>query len=288
MDKYFKFPLCLMQHIKDDKDKEGLLMLVAFGVMSFSEKMNFQKTSVANQIIYLYYRNPTALPKKLRRHIDDMIEDGRLLEDEDYHGFGGATFTPEQENEGMMTEFAANNGFLRQCVTLYKERQALSLLNLNPDLKPDFEAKYTEAVMFIQDFEARNGADAWTSVPTSLIFDVYNGKVHMNYLRLVAAVKSVLSKKNFNPTYKSVLLCRMFGCKKASILTDFFNVNPQLKGQHENLTRRRQWERLINKAEENGHFSYYCTGRQFFVSLTMTKEELHRVINIKREKRINA
>jgi len=80
----------------------------------------------------------------------------------------------------------------------------------------------------------------------------------------------------------------MFGCKKASILTDFFNVNPHLKGQHENLTRRRQWERLINKAEENGHFSYYCTGRQFFVSLTMTKEELHRVINIKREKRINA
>ena len=288
MERYFKYPLCLMQHLKDDGDKDGILSIISYAVMSFADKILCKRTAVANQIIYMYYRQPRSLPKKLRNYIDDMIEDGRMIEDEDYHGFGGATFTPKQENEGMMDEFENNPAFYSQCVVVYQQQQALSLLNLNKAYKPDFEARHKELVTFIRDFESKHGKDAWTSVPTKLLFDVYNGVVPMDFLRLVASVKSVLYKKNFNLTYKSGLLCRMFGAKKLNILNELFNEQPQLKAKYEILSRRRQWEKFIDTAEENGYFTFYCTGRQFFVSLTMTKTELRQAVENKRDRKLTA
>ena len=196
MNKYFfNYPLSLMQFIKDDTDKKALLKIIAFSALNFSEKMNFQKKSVANQIIYLYYRNPYLLNRKITKYLDAMFDDGRLIEDEDYHGFNGESFNPEQENEGMLSEFESNPEFYNQCVDTYREHQALSLLNLNHELKSDFRELYQESQKFIESFESKNGADAWTSIPINMIFEVYNGTLSMDHLRLVASVKSVLNKR---------------------------------------------------------------------------------------------
>jgi len=283
MDKYFNYPLSLMQFIKDDADKEGLLKIIAFSTLNFSEKMNFSRKSVANQIIYLYYRRDYFLDNKLNNYISEMFDDGRLIEDEDYHGFANDTFNPEQENEGMLLEFESNPDFYYQCVTTYREHQALSLLSLNPELKPDLKSKYEYVKSFIETFEGKNGADAWTSIPNNLIFDVYNGKEPMDLLRLIASVKSVLSKKNLNLTYKSVQLCRMFGCKKMNILNELFTKNPELKAKHDFLSRRRQWDNLINSAEAKSYLSYYPSGRGFFVSVSMSKDELEKTVEIRQK-----
>lgn len=288
MEKYFKFPIALMQKIKDKDTNKALLRIAAFSLMDFSEKMTVNKSSVANQIIYLYYRNPDTLTKKVRRHIDDMIEDGRMIEDEDYHGFGGDTFTPDQEHEGMMTEFKADEAFYLQCLAVYRELQAISLLNLNQSLRLNFQDLNKEAKAFINEYEGMYGPDAWTSVNNKLLFDTYNQEADIDHFRLVAAVKSVVGKRNYNDTYKSVLLCRMFGCKKQGILNALFDVEPELRAKHETLSRRRQWEKLIDTAEEKGHFTYYSTGRQFFVSITMTKNELRHAVENKRVTRITA
>jgi hypothetical protein len=288
MDKYFKFPIALMQKIKDGDTNKALLRIAAFSLMDFSEKMTVNKSSVANQIIYLYYRKPGDLTKKIRRHIDDMIEDGRMIEDEDYHGFGGDTFTPEQEHEGMTAEFNSNNAFYLQCVALYKELQALSLLNLNQSLRPNFQELNKEARVFINEYEGIHGPDAWTSISNKLLFDAFSQEADVDHFRLVAAVKSVVGKRNFNDTYKAVLLCRMFGCKKQSILNSLFEADPDLRAKHEFLSRRRQWEKLIDTAEDKGYFTYYSTGRQFFVSITMTKNELRHAVENKRVTRITA
>lgn len=284
MDKYFKFPIALMQLIRDDNDRIGLLRIAAFSMMELSEKMKVNKSAVANQIVYLYYRDTSALPKKIRKRIDEMIEDERMIEDEDYHGFAGATFTPEQENEGMMKEFNTDEEFYLQCLDVYREHQAISLLNLNKRL--NFQELNKQATAFIRQHETTHGPDAWTSVNTNLLYNTYNQEAEINHFRLIAAVKSVVGKRNFNDTYKSVLLCRMFGCKKQGILTTLFETNPELKAKHEYLSRRRQWERLIDTAEEKGYFSYYSTGRQFFVSITMTKNELRQAVDNKRDMRI--
>jgi hypothetical protein len=282
---YFNYPLSLMQYIKNDTDKEGLLKIIAFAVMNFSEKVGYRKNSVASQIIYLYYRKDYFLSKKLNNYLSEMFDDGRLIEDEDYHGFANDTFLPEQEIEGILSEFESNNDFYSQCVIVYQEHQAMSLLNLNPVLISDIRNQYQKITKFIESFEKKNGRDAWTSVSNDLIFKVYNGELSMDYFRLVSAGKSVLNKKNFNLSYKSVLLCRMFGCKKMQILTDLFAENPDLQLKHAFLSRRRQWEKLIDSAMNQGFISYYSTGRQFFVSVTMTKDELQNAVNLNHENR---
>lgn len=286
MNKYFNYPLSLMQFIRNDTDKEGLLKIIAFAVMNFSENISYSNSSMANQIIYLYYRRDYFLDKKLNDYLSEMFDDGRLIEDEDYHGFAGETFTPEQENEGMLSEFESNIFFYNQCVNVYKEHQAMSLLNLNPILITDIRNQYQKVTKFIKSFEMKNGRDAWTSVSNDLIFKVYNGELSMDNFRLVSAVKSVLNKKNFNLSYKSVLLCRMFGCKKMQILNEFFNESPDLHNKHSFLSRRRQWEKLIDSAMNQGLISYHSTGRQFFVSVTMTKDELQNAIEKNHENRL--
>jgi len=66
----------------------------------------------------------------------------------------------------------------------------------------------------------------------------------------------------------------MFGSKNMKILNELLNKNLELKIKYDLLTRRRQWERLINSAMEENYISYFSTGRIFYVSTSMTREEL--------------
>ena len=280
---YFNYPISLMQLLKNDDDKEGLLRIIAFGALNFSEKMRYNKTAVAKQILYLHYRKPQMLDAKIRKVLNGLIDDERIIEDEDYHGFNGASFNPESELEGLLPEFDTNSDFFYQCVEAYRESQTFQLLNLNPALRTDFRKAYQDAKTFIKNFESKNGQDAWTSVSTNILFDCFHGNLSMDYLRLISAVKSILGKRNFNVTYKSVLLCRMFGCKKTSILNDLFESKPDLSIKHAFLSRRRQWDKLLDSSLERGFFSVYSTGRQFFVSITMKEEELKKTLELRKQ-----
>lgn len=278
MERYFNFPLSLMQYIKHDKDKQGLMMIIAFCVMNFSEKISYNQSSVANQIIYLHYRRPDFLTSDVRDHLFDMICNERLSEDEDYNGFTWETFNPETENGQMSEEFERNPWFYSKCVEVYRQHQAMSLFKLKPDQISDLRKMNDQVTKFIKSFEEQNGRDAWTSIHTDLFFEVYDDTIPMDHLRLIAAVKSVLNRKNLNPTYKSVLLCRMFGCKKMTMLHGLFDENPDLRAKYMLLSRRRQWESLINSAMAKGLFSFYSTGRRFLVSISMTREEIKNAV----------
>lgn len=285
MEKYFNYPLCLLQRINDDEDKKGLLDIISFAVMNFSERINYSPDSITKQMIYLYYRRPYFLTDPVKNHIDRLYEEEAIEKDEDYQGFTsmGEAFDPEIEKLDLKKEFDTSPEFYRECVDIYKQHQAVELLKLNPELITEIRQQYEIVKKFFESFESKNGPDAWTSVSNNMIFNVFNGTLSLDYLRLISAVKSVLNKKNLNLTYKSVQLCRMFGCKKMQILNELFNENPELRVKHALLSRRRQWEKLIDSAMEKGYFSYFSTGRQFFVSITMTKDELKNTV----EKRQN-
>jgi hypothetical protein len=283
MEHYFNFPLSLLQSIRNDTDKDGLLNIIMFSTMNFSEQISFKKEAVAKQILYLNYRLPSFLTGEVRNYLVSMCNEGRLEYDEDYNGFRGDTFNPEPEMEGLLPEFDSNESFYEKCTRIYKEHQAFSLLNVNPELITHFRDNFNHVQKKLEEFELKYGPDAWTSVSNKLIFDCYKGTILMDYFRLVSSVKSVIGKRNYNGTYKSVLICRMFGCKNNTILNQFIIRNPELKGQHDLLTRRRQWEKLINTAMEKKYITHYCTGRKFFVSITMTEDELGNVIRQRKD-----
>lgn len=276
MEHYFNFPLSLLQSIRNDIDHEGLLTIIAYGTMSFSEKISFKKEAIAKQMIYLYYRRQYFLPQEVKKSLEEMYEDGRILEEEQYHGFSDTTFNPviEYELGGILRELESDEIFYKKCIKVYQEHQAVSLLNVNYKIINDLRDKYKEAKEFLRSFEQKYRIDSWTSVSNNLIFEVYKGNIEMSYLRIIAAAKSVIGKRNYNDTYKPVLLSRMFGCKNYDILHEFLSKNPELKSHYEFLTKRRQWEKLINTAMEKKYISYFSTGRKFYVSVRLTENEL--------------
>jgi hypothetical protein len=212
-----------------------------------------------------------------------VCNEGRLEYDEDYNGFRGDTFNPEPEMEGLLPEFDSNEPFYEKCIRIYQQHQAFAILKINPELITDFRNNYKQVRSGLNGYESKYGPDAWTSVSNKLIFDCYKGKIPMDYFRLVSAAKSVIGKRNYNLTFKSVLLCRMFGSKKYDILNEFLAKNPELKSHYQFLDRRRQWEKLINSAMEKKYITHYCTGRMFFVSITMTEDELGNAIRQRKD-----
>jgi len=272
--KYLVFPLSLLQYIRDDNDKEGLFKVITFAAMRFSEKINYKPETVARQIIYLFYRRPDFLTQEIRKKLETMIEGGHLVEDENYYGFAGTSFNPEPETKAVMTAYNDDESFLRDCISVYRQHQALELLGLPHEHINYMRECYKETSEDLRIFEAKHGADAWASVSTKTAIEVFNAKLFMDYLRLIAAVSSIIGKRNFNSTVKSVLLDRMFGCKKHEILMEYLSKYPEVNSKYEFLLRRRRWEYLIKSGKEQGYFSYWSTGRKFYVSIKLKEPEI--------------
>jgi hypothetical protein len=283
MENFFNYPLCLLQLIKNDNDKGGLIKIISFAMMNFSERVGYQTDNIAKQIIYLYYRRPYFLTKSVQDRLNLLFDEGIINEDEDYHGFAGDTFFPETEASELIPVLLENQELYKECLEIYTQHQAISILNLNPALITDIRYHYPIVKKFVESFEKTNGPDAWASVSNKIIFDCFNGTLSMDHFRLISSVKSVLGKRNLNLTYKSVLLSRMFGCKKMQLLLDIVKKNPGVQSKYIFLNRRRQWEKLIYTAMAQNHISYFCTGRQFFVSVTMSGTELQTAVTQRKQ-----
>ena len=272
--KYFNFPLCFLQTI----DNEGLNKICGWAIMNYSKTIKYEMTEVARQTVYSYYRRWDMLTYKLKDKFNAMVEDGRLEPDEDYNGFAGDTFVPESgEIEAILKEFKEDPEFKKSCIEFYKHLQVKKILNITGGSIENNYNDFETLNSFLHEFEHTYGSDAWTSVKTSYLFDARDGKLPIDLFRLVCAVKSVIGKRNFNKTYKNVILRRMFGAKKPDLM------QPEDKENYEFLSRRRQWNNLIDKAEQRNLLTFIPANRGYFVSIKYNNEKLRDEV-IKRTK----
>jgi hypothetical protein len=95
--------------------------------------------------------------------------------------------------------------------------------------------------------------DIYTSIKSEYMFDALNGKFPFRLLLLLASVKSVIGKKNFTKTYKTVLLQRMYG--------------------HPNELTRYRFNKMISQAKDRGLFTMIPTRRGYFVSTKYRKTD---------------
>lgn len=117
------------------------------------------------------------------------------------------------------------------------------------------------------------GGEIYTSVKTSYLFDTREGKFNPDLLRLVAAVKSVIGKRNFAKTYRNIIVQRMYGEDSGRMTRYSFN-------------------KLCDEAISRRMFTRIPAGRGFFVSTRYDVTDLHKVITTKiknyHEKKIRA
>jgi len=274
--KYFNFPLCFLQAI--DHEKKALNKICGWAIVNYSKTIKYEIAEVARQTVYSYYRRWSDLTYKLKDKFHDMMKDGRIETDEDYNGFAGDTFVPESgEIEAILKEFKEDPEFKKSCIEFYQHLQVKKILNITGGSIENNYNDFETLNSFLHEFEASNGRDAWTSVKTSYLFDARDGQLPIDLFRLVCAVKSIIGKRNFNKTYKNVVLSRMFGAKKPDLM------QPDDKEKYDKLSRRRQWNNLIDKAEQRTLLTFIPASRGYFVSIKYNSEKLRDEV-IKRTK----
>jgi len=96
--------------------------------------------------------------------------------------------------------------------------------------------------------------DIYTSVKTSYLFDARDSKLQIELLLLVAAIKSIIGKRNFAKAYTAVIIRRMYG--------------------HEMPLSRRQFTKLVSDGMAKRMFTLIPAGRGYYVSIRFTVNEL--------------
>lgn len=279
--KYFNFPLCFLQMI--DNENQALNKICNWAIVKYSKTIDYDTTAVAKQIVYMFYRQRDNLLYQIEKKINEMIENEDFIIDEDYNGFNfdGGNFEPENgEVEALVKEFKEDPEFKDYCFKQCQYMQVKNILNLDikkGSIENAFEI-FKELNSFLNEFERTNGGDVWTSVKTTYLFDARDGQLPVDLFRLVCAVKSIIGKRNFNKTYKKIILSRMFGAKKEHLIP------PENKDEYNKLSRRRQWNNLIDKAEQRNLLTFIPANRGYFVSIKYSDEKLRDEV-IKRTKR---
>ena len=101
--------------------------------------------------------------------------------------------------------------------------------------------------------------DIYTSVKTSYLFDARDGKLQLELLLMVAAIKSIIGhKRNFAKAYTAVIIRRMYG--------------------HEMPLSRRQFTKLVSDGMAKRMFNLIPAGRGYYVSIRFTAAELKETV----------
>lgn len=168
---------------------------------------------------------------------------------------------------------------------------ASSILGLTLGTKSHTRDRHRKALAFIQQKETVWGTYPWPGIKTAFIFDVRD-RNNPDETALIAAligIKSLIGQRRFTATHKSVILCRMIGCKRNDELTKTLAENPVLKAVHDRYSTRRRFDRLIQRLLERGFIrSKISYGRQVFLSDTLDYSQLETAIVDKLKKRMFA
>ena len=165
---------------------------------------------------------------------------------------------------------------------------AKNILNIEGGSSKQDRAVHTEALTFIN-----KQANTWGSYPepgikTRFIFEVRNKKnaAETELMAALIGIKSLIGQRKFTATHKSVIVCRMCGCKRNDELEKTLAKKPFIKAIHDKYSTRRRFDGLIQKLLERGFIrSKIAYGRQLFISDELDHDGLiEAIVTAKRNK----
>lgn len=212
---YLLIPLPLIREIFRNPDK-GISDIFDYGIYKSASKLKTDDVSAYRQAVYCLYRG--GLTWSLQEKFDAMINNGSFSYDEDYSGFNGSEFYPE-ENIIELDEYCnSDNAMKDEIIEFHKLRQAKDILGLTYDIEAmaDTYHKYGE-------FEAC----PVVSVSIKMMLDYYSNPKDMYEKALFAmflGIRSLIGNRDYACTTADMIKCRMFGAKDKkelkSMLTD--------------------------------------------------------------------
>lgn len=251
-DRYIQPPLCLMQETYNSEPDMGLNIMLCFGIVKFAQKQNHSIDEVARQLMYAYYRKRHLIQDRLYDTMTDFIDEGSLTTDEDYNGFSGATFYPDDSINELKLLFESHSDFKEAAILRYQIAQAADFLNISLGNIDHTIKEYKKGLSLKDRFEAIYGADCCPGVKPSQIFEFRDTPKDINIFRAYIGIKSLIGHNNYVSTHKSVILSRMLGCKSNDSLKAFLKANKTANKVYEMYSGRKRMNNLLFELMERG------------------------------------
>jgi hypothetical protein len=204
-ERYLQFPLSFLGTAFSDI-KGTMSTIIAVGLYRRSQATGYTKEQVAKQILYHLYRNRSELSQSIKDEIEALNSDV-IGCDEDYNGFIGDVFDPEDEISDLTAVFGENEGFYDQCIEHYQMHEAKRFMKLQGDTAALIE----EGKRLIK--EAIKG-EPWPNINLRHLFEFRDQKKSEDDIAQLCAyiaIRSILGIKSYTPTNIELIVCRMFG-----------------------------------------------------------------------------
>ena len=278
-DRYIQFPLCLVQGTYQNPNN-GFNIILDYGVVNYAKSFKFDIKEVARQLMYAYYRNRKMIQDDLYNAFCKYLDNGALTTDEDYNGFAGASFYPDDSITELLTLFESNPKFKESAIFRYQIVQAESSLKLK-DYDIDSTIKnYNKGLSIKNNFERVHGPDCCPSVKPSQVIEFRDSGKDLDLFRASIGIKSMLGRRNFISTNKPAILSRMIGCKSKSAFeyftADKYNKDKNLLPTVEKFSKRYHMDKLLLTLAERKYIMFLSKKdiSVLYVSKYMEPEQL--------------
>lgn len=249
--KYFQFPLFLLRDLMKDKEMT-LNKIICFGLYKASQRVKCDIREVARQLMFVYYSEIKKMPNELLKIIENSIDEGTLIIDEDYHGFNGNIFDPETEIKCLINEknglFRFDEDFFNLAVELYQIRQAYKFINIS--------GNYKNTLNVSKSIEARiPDKEPLPMVSKDKVFEFRdNPKTERDLMKFACyiAINSILGKKLSCRTTKEMILCRAHGYKNRASMPE------KLPATFVKYSNRYHIDRILIELSDKWHMNFYA------------------------------
>lgn len=270
---YLQFPLCLLRETYNDPVR-GINLMICYGIICFALKQKYTLRDAARQIVYDWYRDRDNLDVNTLKQISKAIDREEFYEDEDYNGFSGATFEPDDNIDQMLELFDKHENLKNRAIFNYHLHTACQILNIDMHSLADTFNMYREANKIKEAFEAEHGPDAMPYCKTDLLFNFRGNPSEIDLFRAFIGCSSLIGQRIFTGTHKTVILSRMIGAKSNKVLDEFLDT--KTIPTYEYYMNRKHFVKLMDKLAER-HFIMTLTSKHkgiIYISKWMEPEDL--------------
>lgn len=248
---YLQFPLCLIRETYRDVE-DGLNLILSFGIVNYATKLDYYIVDVAKQLLYSYTRKRNILQADVVRKLR-KVEDKLILEDE-FLFDGNGNFKPDDDAVDIVLKLLESDAGLKDGAILnYQIHLATSYdhLNINIGSNDSTIRRYKEALKIKQEFEGLYGPDAMPMCKKGMLFE-FRDKQQKDIVlfRAYVGIRSIIGRNNYAATHKTVILCRMMGCKTNIALQNFLKDNEAAMDVYKKYSGRKRMDNLLFKLTE--------------------------------------
>lgn len=231
---------------------EVLTLILDFGLVSFAKKFKYTLFEVARQLLYAIYRDADDIQISLFKIFQTYIEEGKVNIDPYNNGFESKSFNPMRTIYEVLDLFENNPSFKENSILRYQISQANDFFGIGNFTNDSTISNYIQGLEYKNEFESHYGRDCWPSIKPEQIIDFAQPDKDLDLFRVYISLKSIIGRKNFDCTHKSVILSRMLGCKSKAALNNFLQNNSSARQYYKKYSGRKRMDNLLRKAVERG------------------------------------